>query len=120
MIFNEWSTHAHRLFLATLGRLRLEVNFSVSLLSRYYLGVEFKLETLFCQQPLELFANSNMSNLIEYAKTPYSRDFLIDTNTADTSQKLNHGHFGPKTTPHAAHLETNDTASDDDELFWHF
>lgn len=119
-MFNGWPTLAHRLFLAAFGRLCLEVDFAVSLLSRYYLGVEFELETLFCQQPLELLANSNLSDHFEYAKTPYSRNFVIDTNTADTSQKFDHGHFGPKTTPDTAHLQTNDTASDDDELLWHF
>ena len=49
-----------------------------------------------------------------------ARNLLIDAHTPNAVEEFNNGHFGAETTPYAAHFQSNDTATNDNQLFWDF
>ena len=88
----------HRLLLAPLGSLNLELDSLASGVSAHDLGVELELQSLLLQNLLELLSNLSIHTRTDSTKVLYNSD------------------LGSQSRPDRTKLETDDTTSDDDHL----
>ena len=92
------------ILLATFGSLDFDVYLAICLAGAGDLGVELELDTLLREGFLECLAVKSVSIILENEEHLHSRNFIVDSGTANVAQELDDSHLGTQPTPNTSHL----------------